>query len=657
MALNKIQNLLGYNELQGELDKIGDITTLQTTDKTNLVNASNETTNKIGILTNLQTTDKASLVGAINENTIQLAEITKVFIVVNGLTKDSVVDNSAVINQAINSLSNGGTVFIPEGTYYIDTVNRVKLKSNIRLVLHPNTVLKAIPSDVGTTSAVEGTVLQIYYVDNAQVINGTIEGDVLTHPNSTGQWNHGIKIFNSTNVYLENVKANRHLGDGFYLDHGYSSNVKNENIVFNNCQADGNNRNGFSILAGKNIKLINPISTNQVGVAPGAGIDIEIGEYTLNPIAENIVIQNPTTKNNLVGITGRWDGCNGQDVTVTIENHYDDSSTRNLSFYNNMDVNIGGEIKVLNPKWLNAKSSAFVAQTYRSSNAKITIQSPYIKNPNKTGYTTLQDGSCFYLIGHTSVCGNVGIYNPTIVDDRGTPVITSILHAMDSGSFDKLEFHNPVSLPSTTQRPLFVSGVFSLKDERELLKYSSTWYDVVLDGSYQYPIFTNQDMVTYAYIRFSLNSTAPIGREIEFRLVNNKRLNIVIPNGQSLSPSFPTATEIQSTQQGASIKIKKIDSTTWTVIKMTGTWTVAGGLSTTKSGTLTYSGDGIVSTKIIPHGLVSTPTFFQVIPSSADAGTAGIKFVTADATNLTVTFNTTPITGTNNVKLTWKAEV
>lgn len=77
----------------------------------------------------------------------------------------------------------------------------------------------------------------------------------------------------------------------------------------------------------------------------------------------------------------------------------------------------------------------------------------------------------------------------------------------------------------------------------------------------------------------------------------------------------------------------------------------------TKSGTLTYSGDGTSTTKTIPHGIIGTPTFFQVTPSSIDSGNAGIKYVTANATNLTVTFNTAPITGTNNVKLTWKAEL
>jgi hypothetical protein len=76
-----------------------------------------------------------------------------------------------------------------------------------------------------------------------------------------------------------------------------------------------------------------------------------------------------------------------------------------------------------------------------------------------------------------------------------------------------------------------------------------------------------------------------------------------------------------------------------------------------KKGTLTYNGDGIATSKTIPHGLGVIPNYYQVSPLSVAAGTAGIKYVTADATNLTVFFNVAPATGTNNIVLNWKAEV
>ncbi|MFC8561411.1 phosphodiester glycosidase family protein [Peribacillus frigoritolerans] len=87
------------------------------------------------------------------------------------------------------------------------------------------------------------------------------------------------------------------------------------------------------------------------------------------------------------------------------------------------------------------------------------------------------------------------------------------------------------------------------------------------------------------------------------------------------------------------------------------TWDLLGMESSSKKGTITFNSDGVAASKTIPHGLSVIPSYFQVSPLSAATGTAGIKYVTADATNLTVFFNAAPVTGTNNIVLSWKAEV
>ncbi|WP_051291318.1 phosphodiester glycosidase family protein [Fictibacillus gelatini] len=88
-----------------------------------------------------------------------------------------------------------------------------------------------------------------------------------------------------------------------------------------------------------------------------------------------------------------------------------------------------------------------------------------------------------------------------------------------------------------------------------------------------------------------------------------------------------------------------------------GNWYAWRDLKDSNIGTLTYNGDGTSTSKTIPHGLGAIPNFFSVVPASVAAGTAGIKYVTADATNLTVYFNAAPAAGTNNVVLKWKAEI
>jgi parallel beta-helix repeat protein len=85
-------------------------------------------------------------------------------------------------------------------------------------------------------------------------------------------------------------------------------------------------------------------------------------------------------------------------------------------------------------------------------------------------------------------------------------------------------------------------------------------------------------------------------------------------------------------------------------------WEDSAKASNRKSGNLLYNGDGTSTSKTISHGMGVTPKLFFVQAASPDAGTAGIKYIVADANFITVYFNTAPITGTNNVTLNWVAE-
>ncbi len=73
------------------------------------------------------------------------------------------------------------------------------------------------------------------------------------------------------------------------------------------------------------------------------------------------------------------------------------------------------------------------------------------------------------------------------------------------------------------------------------------------------------------------------------------------------------------------------------------------------SGTFTANGTGSQTQFTIPHGLVSAPTIIELSAKTKDA--TGEKYWTADAINITVNFVIPPPVGTNNVVLSWKAEV
>jgi len=79
------------------------------------------------------------------------------------------------------------------------------------------------------------------------------------------------------------------------------------------------------------------------------------------------------------------------------------------------------------------------------------------------------------------------------------------------------------------------------------------------------------------------------------------------------------------------------------------------GYLTENSSTATFSGDGSTTQFQIAHGLVSTPSKVLVTPMSSDA--AGDFYVTADDTYIYVNYKTAPPSGTDNIKLSWYAEV
>ena len=70
------------------------------------------------------------------------------------------------------------------------------------------------------------------------------------------------------------------------------------------------------------------------------------------------------------------------------------------------------------------------------------------------------------------------------------------------------------------------------------------------------------------------------------------------------------------------------------------------------TGSTVLSSDGTRTFYQIPHGLGATPSYFNVIATSNEAGS--IKYVIADATNISVYYSTAPAAGTNNLSWNWE---
>lgn len=66
----------------------------------------------------------------------------------------------------------------------------------------------------------------------------------------------------------------------------------------------------------------------------------------------------------------------------------------------------------------------------------------------------------------------------------------------------------------------------------------------------------------------------------------------------------------------------------------------------------TASGNGSATTIVIPHGLTGVSTISAVTVSARNAASAGISYVTSDATNISIVYTVAPASGTNNLSYT-----
>ena len=222
-----------------------------------------------------------------------------------GALGDGMRDDTAAIQAAINSLpTTGGTVFIPAGTYMIDTVKKIQLRSYMLLQLDPGAILKAKTSSVSKAS-----VVYIYNRTQVEVAGGRIIGERDTHKymtTSTDEWNMGVQIKGGTHVTVRDLHVSKCTGDGVCVGGGSSD------VVIANIISTGNRRQGLSITNCNTIKVYDSEFSYTSGTAPECGIDIEPDPgYTCS----NIWIENCRINNNRKYGINIWK--NASNITLT----------------------------------------------------------------------------------------------------------------------------------------------------------------------------------------------------------------------------------------------------------------------------------------------------------------------------------------------------
>ncbi|GLQ91149.1 glycosyl hydrolase family 28-related protein [Dyella acidisoli] len=162
-----------------------------------------------------------------------------------GAMGNGATDDTAAFQAAINALpASGGTVVVPDGTYMINALKAINLRSHVRLSMWGNAYLQAIPNN-----ASRYWVVKVWNVNNVEIVGGHVIGERSTHQGTSGEWGYDISVSGSSNVYVHDIKLADSWGDGILIGAigSGTSAVLSTNVTLNRVTSDNNRRQALTI--------------------------------------------------------------------------------------------------------------------------------------------------------------------------------------------------------------------------------------------------------------------------------------------------------------------------------------------------------------------------------------------------------------------------
>jgi polygalacturonase len=235
-----------------------------------------------------------------------------------GASGNGVMDDTAAFQAAINALpSTGGTVIVPNGTYMINALTSINLRSHTRLSLASDAYIKAIPNN-----AQRYWIVRVFGLNNVEIMGGHIIGDRDNHQGTAGQWGYDILVQGSSNVYVHDINLTNSWGDGLLvraINYDNGSVTPSNGVTLNRITANNNRRDGLSICPANQVYVVNSSFTGSNGAGPQAGIDIE--PQTQGNVSQ-VRIENSTLSDNTGNGLEVHNNVNGLSVyKVTAQNN------------------------------------------------------------------------------------------------------------------------------------------------------------------------------------------------------------------------------------------------------------------------------------------------------------------------------------------------
>lgn len=205
-----------------------------------------------------------------------------------GAFGDGLHDDTAAIQRAIDALpSTGGTVVVPAGTYMIDAVKSLRLRSKMHFQLDHIAKLVALPNAVDRYY-----VINAYKVSDVEISGGQVIGERHQHLGTTGEWGHCVMVRGCNRVTVRDMRMADGWGDGLSIGAADgSTTVLSNDVVVANVVCSGNRRQGLTIGRSTNVRVYDSQFCYTGGIKPSCGIDIE-PDVVGTSLTDGVLIQN-----------------------------------------------------------------------------------------------------------------------------------------------------------------------------------------------------------------------------------------------------------------------------------------------------------------------------------------------------------------------------